>query len=54
MAARIKLDIAETAKLREMELTGVLAIQAGLNPKLVRDRLVQFLGDHGGHEEKKK
>lgn len=54
LAARIKLDIAETAKLREMELTGVLAIQAGLNPKLVRDRLVQFLGDHGDHEEKKK
>lgn len=55
LAARIKLDIAETAKLREMELTGVLAIQAGLNPKLVRDRLVQFLGDHGGkHDDKKK
>ena len=54
LAARIKLDIAETAKLRELELTGVLAIQAGLNPKLVRDRLVQFLGDHGGHDEKKK
>ena len=54
LASRIKLDIAETAKLREMELTGVLAIQAGLNPKLVRDRLVQFLGDHGHHEEKKK
>lgn len=53
LAGRIKMMVHDKAQLREMELTGVLAIQAGLNPKLVRERLVQFLGDHG-HGDKKK
>jgi chemotaxis protein MotA len=46
MAARIKMAVRDQAHVRELTLTGVLAIQAGLNPKLVRDRLNQFLHDH--------
>ena len=42
----VKLAVRETALLREMTLTGVLAIQAGLNPKLVRERLSQFVAEH--------
>lgn len=52
LAGRIKMAVHDQVQLRELELTGVLAIQAGLNPKLVRERLIQFLGDHG-HSEKK-
>jgi flagellar motor component MotA len=29
-----------------MVLTGVLAIQEGTNPKVIRDRLAEFLGAH--------
>lgn len=47
IAGRIKMLVREKALVRELTLTGVLAIQAGLNPKLVRDRLSQFLGEHG-------
>ncbi len=43
LAGRIKTAVREQAHLRELTLTGVLAIQAGLNPKLVRERLSQFL-----------
>ena len=50
MGTRIKGMVRQKALVRELTLTGVLAIQAGLNPKLVRERLSQFLGDH----EKKK
>lgn len=53
MGTRIKGMVRQKALIRELTLTGVLAIQAGLNPKLVRERLSQFLGDHGGHEKKK-
>jgi len=48
IAGRIKMLVHDQVQLRELELTGVLAIQAGLNPKLVRDRLSQYLHDHGG------
>ncbi|HVH41105.1 MAG TPA: flagellar motor protein [Labilithrix sp.] len=48
LGSRIKMNVREQALLRELTLTGVLAIQAGLNPKLVRERLSQFLSEHGG------
>ena len=47
IAARLKMRIHEQANVREMTLTGVLAIQSGVNPKLVRERLSQFLPHHG-------
>lgn len=47
IGGRIKLLVREKAMLRELTLTGVLAIQAGLNPKLVRERLSQFLTERG-------
>lgn len=45
IAGRIKLAVRKTAVLRELTLAGVLAIQSGLNPKLVRERLSQFVGE---------
>jgi len=48
LAGRIKLRVREDATARVMMLTGVLAIQEGMNPKLVRDRLSEFVHDHGG------
>jgi chemotaxis protein MotA len=47
IAGRIKLGIRDVAHVREMTLCGVLAIQAGVNPKLVRERLMQYVHDHG-------
>jgi len=48
LGARVKLDVRARAHSREMVLAGVLAIQAGMNPKLVRERLSEYLhGDHG-------
>ena len=47
LGGRIKGRVKERAHVREMTLTGVLAIQAGMNPKLVRERLSQFLPNHG-------
>ena len=47
MGARIKMQVKEQVKLKEMMLSGVLAIQQGMNPKLVRDRLASFLPAHG-------
>jgi chemotaxis protein MotA len=47
LGGRIKLGVREQASVREMMLTGVLAIQAGMNPKLVRERLLQFIHEHG-------
>lgn len=47
LAGRIKIAVRERAMIRELTLTGVLAIQSGLNPKLVRERLSQFLTEHG-------
>jgi chemotaxis protein MotA len=51
IAGRIKLAVREKALLRELTLTGVLAIQSGLNPKLVRERLSQFIAEHGSHKK---
>ncbi len=52
MGTRIKNMVRHQAHIRELTLTGVLAIQAGLNPKLVRDRLSQFLHQHGPEKKK--
>lgn len=43
MAGRMKSKIKEEATVKAMMLSGVLAIQQGMNPKLVRDRLSGFL-----------
>lgn len=53
LAGRIKMSVRDRAMIRELELTGVLAIQAGLNPKLVRERLSQFLGEHAAKKDGK-
>jgi chemotaxis protein MotA len=45
LAGRIKLAIRDRVSSREMILSGVLAIQSGMNPKLVRDRLSEYV--HG-------
>lgn len=51
-AGRIKLGVRDGVQRMEMMLTGVLAIQEGMNPKLVRERLGEFL--HKEHGEKSK
>lgn len=48
LGARVKLDVRARVHSREMILTGVLAIQAGMNPKLVRERLAEYLHDAHG------
>ena len=45
LGARVKLDLRARVHSREMILTGVLAIQAGMNPKLVRERLAEYVHD---------
>lgn len=45
-AGRIKLAVRDGVQQMEMMLTGVLAIQEGLNPKLVKERLGEFLHKH--------
>lgn len=46
LAGRIKMRHQEEAKLLELMLSGVLAIQEGLNPKLVRERLAGYVDSH--------
>ncbi|MSP25679.1 MAG: flagellar motor protein [Myxococcales bacterium] len=46
LGGRIKLRAVEERMMKEMLLQGVLAIQEGTNPKLVRDRLSSYLKDH--------
>jgi chemotaxis protein MotA len=43
LGGRIKLRLREEITLKELTLVGVLAIQAGMNPKLVRERLAEFV-----------
>lgn len=43
LGGRIKLQVREEVTRMEMTLVGVLAIQAGMNPKLVRERLAEFV-----------
>ena len=47
LGGRIKLQVRDESNLRQLTLVGVLAIQEGMNPKLVRERLSAFLHDHG-------
>jgi len=49
-AGRIKMMVRDEVHLKTMMLTGVLAIQEGLNPKLVRERLMSYV--HSPHAEK--
>lgn len=49
-AGRIKMMVRDEVHLKTMMLTGVLAIQEGLNPKLVRERLMSYV--HAPHGEK--
>ncbi len=51
IAGRIKLRVKDEANIKEMMLQGVLAIQEGTNPKLVRDRLTSFIKDAGKDAE---
>jgi chemotaxis protein MotA len=48
IGGRMKLLLKERVNRKQMMLTGVLAIQEGVNPKLVRDRLSEFVPAHGG------
>ena len=43
-------------EIHEMEIimTGILGIQAGLNPRVIEDKLGNIVGDHGGAAEEKK
>ncbi len=43
LGGRIKLGARDEVQQMEMMLTGVLAIQEGMNPKLVRERLSEFV-----------
>jgi chemotaxis protein MotA len=45
-AGRIKMAVRDEVQRMELMLTGVLAIQEGMNPKLVRERLSEFLHQH--------
>ncbi len=47
LAGRIKMQVRDDANLRQLALVGVLAIQEGMNPKLVRERLSAFVHGHG-------
>jgi chemotaxis protein MotA len=51
LGGRIKLGLREEVTLRELTLVGVLAIQEGMNPKLVRERLAEFV--HKSESSKK-
>lgn len=50
MAGRIKVRHAEETRQLELILEGILAIQAGLNPKIVKERLAAYVPAHGGHK----
>lgn len=48
LAGRIKVRHAEATSQMELVLEGILAIQAGLNPKIVKERLAAYVPSHGG------
>jgi chemotaxis protein MotA len=48
MAGRIKVRHAEETMQMELVVEGILAIQAGLNPKIVKERLAAYVPAHGG------
>lgn len=47
LAGRIKMTHQDETRVKELMLAGVLAIQEGLNPKLVRERLSGYVEAHG-------
>jgi len=47
LAGRIKMRVREECNMLNMMLAGVLAIQEGMNPKLVQERLGEFAPSHG-------
>lgn len=47
LGGRIKLQVREATNVKTMMLVGILAIQEGMNPKVIRDRLSEFLPHHG-------
>jgi chemotaxis protein MotA len=47
IGGRIKLAVREEVTMKTMMLVGVLAIQEGMNPKVIRDRLNEFVASHG-------
>jgi chemotaxis protein MotA len=51
LGGRIKLRLREEITLKEVMLVGVLAIQEGMNPKLVRERLAEFVHAPGAHKK---
>jgi chemotaxis protein MotA len=51
LAGRLKMRAKKIAKIKEMMLVGVLAIQEGTNPKLVQERLSGFLPAHDHKKE---
>jgi chemotaxis protein MotA len=51
MGGRIKIGVRDSVQNMQIMLTGVLAIQEGMNPKLVRERLGQFVHQHGGKKK---
>jgi chemotaxis protein MotA len=48
LGGRIKLRLREEITMKELMLVGVLAIQEGMNPKLVRERLSEFVHSPAG------
>jgi chemotaxis protein MotA len=48
LAGRIKMRVTHQGKLKEMMLVGVLSIQEGMNPKLVREKLQCFIHEAHG------
>ncbi len=47
LAGRLKVRRAEESLQSELIVEGILAIQAGLNPKIVRERLAAYVPAHG-------
>ncbi len=52
LGGRIKLRVRDELQTMELMLTGVLAIQEGMNPKLVRERLSEFLHNQAAAKKK--
>ena len=50
LGGRIKIQVREASTTQQLTLVGVLAIQEGMNPKLVRERLSAFLHEGGSKE----
>jgi len=46
-AGRIKVRFQDEARVMELIVSGILAIQEGLNPKIVRERLAAYVPAHG-------